>query len=118
MTSSPPSILSRPRADRWLALVTRSCAGASAALLLLVFVFLTSESAPALARIGVGRFLTDHSWHPLSNEFSLVPMVAATILTTVGAILLAGPLGIASAVFSCFYAPDSVSVVASGSAAE
>jgi phosphate transport system permease protein len=41
----------------------------------------------------------------LSERFNLLPMVVGTCLTTLGAMVLAGPLGIASALFGVFYAP-------------
>ena len=97
------------RDDKWLTVTTRGCAAVAAAAVFLVVGFLALESLPALSRVGVSRFFTDDSWHPLSEQFNLVPMIAATTLTTAGAMLLAGPLGIASAVFSQFYAPRTVS---------
>jgi phosphate transport system permease protein len=80
----------------------------SVLIVLLVVAFLFVESRPALERIGVARFFTDASWHPLSNRFNLVPMLTATALTTAGAMLIAAPLGIGSAVFSRFYAPPAI----------
>jgi phosphate transport system permease protein len=95
--------------DNWLTVVTRLCAVVSAAVVLLVVGFLFRESAPALREVGVQRFFTDVSWHPLAGQFNLVPMIAATMLTSFGALLIAGPLGIASAIFSHFYAPKILS---------
>lgn len=105
MTSWSRSTSSPSKTDRWLTLSTRFCAVISAGIVALVVVFLAVESFPALSAVGPSRFFTDESWHPLSDQFNLVPMIAATLLTTAGAVLLAGPIGIASAVFSQFYAP-------------
>lgn len=63
------------------------------------------ESIPALREIGFSRFLTDASWHPGEGKFGLAPMLCGTILVTAGAVVLATPLGIISAVFSNYYAP-------------
>lgn len=93
------------RSDLLLKIVCRTMAMGSAAIVLLIFGFLLRESWPALQSLGVARFLTDESWYPLSGQFNLTPMIAATIITSVGAIVLAAPLGIASAVFVHFYAP-------------
>ncbi len=97
--------------DGWLRIATRISALLSAAVILLVFGFLIRESAPAIWELGIQRFIFDESWHPLAGQFNLVPMITATLLTSFGALGLAGPLGIASAVFSTFYAPE---VVAAG----
>jgi phosphate transport system permease protein len=91
--------------DLLLKVACRVLAISSAAIVLLVFTFLMWESVPALRQIGLVRFVTDASWHPLSGEFNLTPMIVATILTSLGAVMIAAPLGIASAVFSNFYAP-------------
>lgn len=108
MILSPRNILSRSSADRWLTWTTRGCAVIAAAIVLLVVLFLAVEAWPALRSIGVVRFFTDTSWHPLSDRFNLAPMLAATALSSVGAILIAAPLGVCSAVFSRFYAPPIV----------
>jgi phosphate transport system permease protein len=91
--------------DLLLKVACRALAIFSAAIVLLVFAFLMLESVPALRQIGLVRFVTDASWHPLSGEFNLTPMIVATILTSLGSVVIAAPLGIASAVFSNFYAP-------------
>lgn len=92
--------------DRSLALTCRVLSIGSAAIVFLVLGFLVRESIPAIRQIGLSRFFTDASWHPLSGEFNLTPMIVATLLTSLGAVMIAAPLGIASAVFSNFYAPS------------
>lgn len=72
---------------------------------MLIVLFLLHESWPVLQRVGAVRFFSDPGWHPLEGMFNLTPMLAATAAASAGAILVAGPLGVASAVFSRFYAP-------------
>lgn len=100
---------SRPGTDRLLVGLLRLCALLSAALLLLIVGFLVVESLPALRHLGFLRFLTDASWHPAAGaaqgEFNLAPMIWGSAAVAAGAILLAGPLGLLSAVFLRFYAP-------------
>jgi ABC-type phosphate transport system permease subunit len=78
-------------------------------LVLLIVLFLLLESLPALRDVGITRFVSDPSWHPAAGsaegQFNLLPMIVATTLATAGAILLATPLGIGSAVFAHYYAP-------------
>jgi phosphate transport system permease protein len=84
----------------------------AAAILLLIAFYLVFESRGALSRIGLARFFSDASWHPApaaaDGLYNLVPMLVGTALCMVGAILLAGPLGICSAVFCQYYAPRPV----------
>ena len=98
------------RSDWILTVVTRSLAIVSAAIVLLILGFLIRESTPALRQLGLARFFTDASWHPLSGEFNLTPMIVATLVTSLGAIAIAAPLGVASAVFTHFYAPSKLAV--------
>ncbi|MFA8017763.1 phosphate ABC transporter permease subunit PstC [Bremerella cremea] len=97
--------MSRSLADRCLRWGTATAAMLSGSIVLLVIVFLWKESWPALKELGLVRFFTDASWHPLSDRFGLLPMIAATLATTLGAVLVATPLGIGSAIFTQFYAP-------------
>jgi phosphate transport system permease protein len=83
---------------------------ASAVLVLvLIALFLMQESVSALQNIGVGRMFRDASWHPETDaadgRFYLLPMLVGTVLATVGALVVAVPLGLASALFCRFYAP-------------
>ncbi|GAB4144712.1 MAG: phosphate ABC transporter permease subunit PstC [Planctomycetaceae bacterium] len=97
------------RSDAILVWILRCSAILSGTLILVILLFLGFESFPALQRIGFSRFLSDNSWHPAAENgektFGLLPMIAGTLLVTGGAILLAAPLGIGTAVFIRFYAP-------------
>lgn len=93
------------RTDRQLTALLQGCALLSAAIVLLVLVFLVKESWPVLRHVALTRFLTDASWHPAQGLYKLTPMLSATLYSTLGAVLLGTPLGIASALFSCYYAP-------------
>jgi phosphate transport system permease protein len=91
-------------ADALLAPLTAAMAGAAALLLAGMLGFLLTESWAALADGGWLRFVPV-AWHPLEGQFGLAAMLAATLAVTAGAVLLAAPLGLASALFACFYAP-------------
>ncbi len=110
MTLWSRNSLFRSRTDGWLTVATRSSAAISAAVGFLVVGFLLIESWSALSTIGLSRFFSDSGWHPLSGQFNLLPMIVATALATMGALLLAGPLGVASAVFCQYYAPRAIGI--------
>lgn len=106
MTSSKGSTSSPwPAADDLLLLTLRALGAVSGSVVLLILAFLLREALPALVDPGPWRFLTDPSWNPVEGRFRLLPMVAGTTLASLGAVLLAGPAGIASAVFCRVYAP-------------
>lgn len=98
----------RLNADTRLEFTLLATAALSTALLVLVVIFLLKESWPALHGMGWWRFISSESWYPLDRQFSLAPMLAATVVTSLGALLLAAPFGVATAVFSIFYAPPAV----------
>jgi phosphate transport system permease protein len=77
-----------------------SAATLSAAIVALIAVFLARESWPLLAKSGIWPLLTDRSWNPTEGQFGLAPIMAGTLLTAVGATLIAAPLGLASALFA------------------
>jgi len=87
----------------------RSCAAVSGAVVVIIALFLVLESIPALRNVGFTRWFSDPSWHPKADAsqgtFNLVPMLAGTMAAMVGSVLVATPLGIASALFRQFYAP-------------
>ncbi len=97
------------RADRLLVWILRGCGAITGAVVLLIATFLVSESGDGLRQVGLGRFFGDSSWHPAviaaDGTFGLLPMLWGTLAATAGAVLLATPLGILSAVFGQGYAP-------------
>lgn len=86
-----------------------SLLSASAALLLILIVlFLLNESLPFIAsgwRDGhLLGLLQDQGWYPLEGRFGMAPMILASIAVTLGAIVVALPLGLANAIYLEFYA--------------
>ena len=102
--------MSPSRSEVILVWILRGMALLAAVIVLLIMLFLIWETLPILQTIGLTRFFNDPDWHPTSEEFNLLPMLWGTLLVTAGAVLIATPLGIASAIFCHYYAP---SVIAS-----
>ena len=94
----------RMQTDRLLAWILRVGATVAALMMLLILMFLLFESWPALTGLSLIRFVTDAAWHPLEGAYHLMPMLLATLLASSGALMLAVPLGLASAVFIVFFA--------------
>lgn len=103
-----PNILSpsqSPAIDGLMLWLLRGAAGVAASAVLLILLFLAVESWPALQHISAERFLADPSWNPAEGMYNLAPMLSGTLYAAGGALLLATPLGIASALFISYYAP-------------
>ncbi|HLF03899.1 MAG TPA: phosphate ABC transporter permease subunit PstC [Dehalococcoidia bacterium] len=66
------------------------------------------EAVLFFQEVSVLEFLTGTRWTPLfaSKHFGVLPLVTATILTSGGAMLVALPLGLLSAIYLSEYAPD------------
>lgn len=102
ITSSPA------KGDRFLFHVLRSFAGIAGILVVGILTFLVSESLPAFQQIGITAFVTDPSWHPTEGTYNLLPMFIGTMYATIGAVTLATPLGILTALFCQYYAPQAI----------
>ncbi len=66
-----------------------------------IFWILISESIGFFQHVGFGRFLTQTRWTPLfaNPSFGIAPLLCGTLLTTLVALALAGPLGFLAAVY-------------------
>jgi phosphate transport system permease protein len=76
--------------------------------LLLIALFILKEGLPFLVTYGLGNFLFSSDWQPQSGQFGIFPMVAASLLVTLGAMMVGAPLGIAGAIFLSEFAPRPV----------
>jgi phosphate transport system permease protein len=95
--------LSPPRSDQWLGLALRLLATLGIALLASIVWCLLREAWGVLRDVGAARFASDDSWHPTEHQFGLAPMALASVISSVGAVAMAGPIGIGVAVYSHYY---------------
>ncbi|MCE5328809.1 phosphate ABC transporter permease subunit PstC [bacterium] len=78
----------------------------SIVVLTLILVFLIYNSLKFFTEYPVFDFLTGTKWSPTSTEkFGLVPLFLGSLLVTVGAILIALPLGVGAAIYIGELAP-------------
>lgn len=97
--------------DLVLIWVLRSISAIAGIMMVLIVGFLLKEALPILQTVGIQAFFTDRSWNPNQDSYNLVPMIWGTVLTTTGAVLLATPLGIISALFCQYYAPQAIATL-------
>jgi phosphate transport system permease protein len=70
----------------------------------LILLFLLREGLPALGEVPLASLLAVR-WYPTENHFGLLPLIGGTLLVTIGAMLLAMPLGLGTAIFIAEIAP-------------
>jgi len=71
----------------------------------LIFLFLLREGLPALAEVDLSN-LFGTRWYPTFDLFGTLPLILGSIVVTVTSILIALPLGVATAVFLREVAPN------------
>jgi len=71
----------------------------------LIFFFVAREGLPAINPKIFGK-LFGTRWYPIENYFGLLPLIAGSIIVTLGAALVAVPLGIGTAIFIREVAPN------------
>ena len=66
------------------------------------------EAALFFQEVSIVEFLTSTKWTPLfaSKHFGILPLVTGTMLASVGAMIVALPLGLLSAIYLSEYAPE------------
>lgn len=97
---SPPSRFG-DKAFEWLTL-TMACA--VVVLIVLVGWELSSGSFLAIKKFGIG-FLTTSTWDPVAEQFGALPFIYGTLVSSLIALLIAVPLGIATAAYLTELAP-------------
>jgi len=93
-----------PVGDRLFDLIVLLLAGCILAITALIVLVLFLGGDLALRKYGLG-FLTGTTWDPVRQEFGALPFIIGTLVTSFGALLLAVPLAVGSALFVSEYAP-------------
>lgn len=77
-------------------------------MLTLIAIFVFIEGVPIMVREGLASFLFGSRWAPTQGHFGILPMILGSIWVTIGALIIAGPLGLACAIFLVEIAPRRV----------
>ena len=73
----------------------------------LIFIFLLTEGLPTLREVPLADLLGQR-WYPIEAYFGLLPLLGGTLIVTLGAALLAMPIGIGTAIYVAEVAPRSL----------
>ena len=74
---------------------------ASILFVVLIFVFLAKEGFSLFKTISIGDFLGGRKWYPISDPplFGIFPLIMGSLFVTIGATIVAVPIGVASAIY-------------------
>ncbi len=82
----------------------RALGFSTVALVALIFAFLLLEGVPAFFSVAPGNLFSTR-WYPTFGLFGTLPLILGSVLVTLAAIIIAVPLGVATAVFVREIAP-------------
>lgn len=88
-------------------IITRviKASGYSAILIVsMIFIFLLRESYPSLLKVPLTTIFSVR-WYPIEDYFGILPLIGGSILVTLGAAMIAVPLGISTAIYIREIAP-------------
>ena len=96
--------------ERIIRIVLLLCSSISILTTVGIVSVLLFEAVQFFGDVSIFKFLTGTKWTPLfsSQQFGVLALVAGTMLTAVGAMLVALPLGLLSAIYLSEYAPEPV----------
>ena len=104
-TATADALTSRPQqetrrsdwGDRIYVAVIRSIVWVVLAIFAGIFVVLVTGAWPAIKRFGLG-FVIETGWDPVHLVFGALPFIVGTVIVAVGAMVLAGGVGLMTAV--------------------
>lgn len=110
MSGAPaPDLVGRKRPlESMIRWILGACAGASVLTTMGIVLVLTMESAPFFREVSVAEFTTGTRWAPMlePRAFGAAPLFCGTFVVAAGALLLAAPTGLGTAIFLSEYAPS------------
>lgn len=65
----------------------------------LIFVFVGIKGFPIFGKVSLRGFLLGADWSPLKGRFGIMPFIVGSFMVTSGALILGGPLAVATAIF-------------------
>ncbi|HQI17122.1 MAG TPA: phosphate ABC transporter permease subunit PstC [Bacillota bacterium] len=66
---------------------------------ILISYFIINEGYPVIRKVGIWEFISGQKWAPTKEIYGIYPMIAGSLLVTIGALVLGVPIGIGCAIF-------------------
>ena len=86
------------KGERWISLVIKLSGYSSILFVTLILIFLLREGLPALGEQPLSK-LFGTRWYAITDLYGLWPLIAGSLLVTIGAALIGVPIGIGTAVY-------------------
>jgi phosphate ABC transporter permease protein PstC len=87
------------RNERLVRLALLAVAFSAVSVLAVITAFIFTEGVPIMFKYGFKSFLAGMNWYPSEKSFGLLPMIAGSLMVTLGALVIGVPLGLSCAVF-------------------
>ncbi len=71
----------------------------------LIFLFLVKEGFPTFSQVPPGDLLSDR-WYPIEDQYGILPLLIGSLTVTAGAVIIAVPLGLITAIYLGEIAPS------------
>jgi len=71
---------------------------------LMILVFLIGQGLPALSQVDLASIFSTR-WYPIEEYYGILPLIGGSLVVTIGATLIAVPLGLGTAIFISEVAP-------------
>nr|WP_243108433.1 phosphate ABC transporter permease subunit PstC [Maliibacterium massiliense] len=84
------------------------CASISVIAVLLIAAFILLRGLPVIIKVGPWQFITGTEWEPNAEVFGIAPMIVASLISGVLAVLIGACIGVLAAVFLARVAPGRV----------
>ncbi len=84
------------------------CAAVSILTTLGIIIVLGTEASAFFGEVSLWEFISGTSWQPTIGEFGILPLLNATVITSLTAMIVALPLGLGVAIYLAEYASERV----------
>lgn len=98
------------KGSKWIFLISALIAVFSL-ILIMGFVFYKGLRPFFAEGYSLVDFITGVDWYPSSNKYGILPMIVATILGTLGALLIGVPIGLLTSIFISEIAPKKIASI-------
>lgn len=88
----------------WIEQAIRAAGLSTVFIIGLIFLFLLREGLPAFFRVSPFNLFSTR-WYPTDELYGLVPLLIGSLLVTIGAVVVAVPLGLTTAIYMDSFAP-------------